>query len=154
MCRYWNRLEQYCRDLTSQFSEVSIISGPLFLPEKDEKTGKTFVQYEVNRSASSSKENVKSACICIICSLALDTCMVIIQVLGDGCVSVPTHLFKIILAEDTTSNSSAPWPVLGVFVIPNKPIKDVNLLKFQVSLEQLEGYTGTTFYSKLDRSVV
>ena len=28
---------------------MSIISGPLFLPEKEEKTGKAFVKYEVSR---------------------------------------------------------------------------------------------------------
>ena len=77
----------------------------------------------------------------------------IYQVLGGDCVSVPTHLFKIILAEDTSSSGSVT-PVLGAFVIPNKPIKDVDLTRFQVDLDKLETYTGTMFYPKLDRSKV
>ncbi|XP_074659448.1 nuclease EXOG, mitochondrial-like [Tubulanus polymorphus] len=44
---FWNRLEMYCRDLTKNFTDVYVISGPLFLPELDEKTGKKYVRYEV-----------------------------------------------------------------------------------------------------------
>ncbi len=29
---FWNRLEIYCRDLTKEFSDVRIISGPLWKP--------------------------------------------------------------------------------------------------------------------------
>ena len=50
LCRYWNRLEGYCRELTKRYAEVSVISGPLFLPYKDEKTGKSYVRYEVKFS--------------------------------------------------------------------------------------------------------
>ena len=42
--------------------------------------------------------------------------------------------------------------VLGVFVIPNKPLSDVDLTRFQVTLEELESQSGTTFHSRLDRS--
>ena len=70
---------------------------------------------------------------------------------------MPTHLFKIILAEgrrgdDNTSSSSSP--AMGVFIIPNEKIGDVDLTRFQVSLEKLEAYTGTTFHSELDRNKV
>lgn len=43
---------------------------------------------------------------------------------------------------------------MGVFVIPNEKIGNVDLTRFQVSLEKLEAYTGNTFHSKLDRSKV
>jgi len=42
--------------------------------------------------------------------------------------------------------------VLGVFVVPNKPLGDVDLTRFQVTLEELESQSGTTFHSRLDRS--
>ena len=42
--------------------------------------------------------------------------------------------------------------VLGVFVVPNKPLGDVDLTRFQVTLEELESWSGTTFHSRLDRS--
>lgn len=66
-------------------------------------------------------------------------------------------MFKIILAEGkkvesgTSTNQS---PAMGVFVIPNEKIGNVDLTRFQVGLEKLEAYTGTTFHSKLDRSKV
>ena len=30
---FWNRMEIFCRDLTNQFSDVRIISGPMWRPE-------------------------------------------------------------------------------------------------------------------------
>ena len=50
--RYWNSIEDYCRKLTKKYKEVSIVSGPLYLPETDPSSGKKFVKYEVS-------ENVK-----------------------------------------------------------------------------------------------
>ena len=47
-CRYWNRLEMYCRDLSNRFEQVHVITGPLFLPELDQESGKTYVKYEVS----------------------------------------------------------------------------------------------------------
>lgn len=69
---------------------------------------------------------------------------------------MPTHLFKIILAEGRKGEGapSTRLPAMGVFVIPNKKLGSVDLIEFQVSLEKLEAYTGTTFHSKLDRSKV
>ena len=83
----------------------------------------------------------------------------LLQVIGKNRVAVPTHLFKIILVEgkrgsDDDSPTSRGPPAMGVFVIPNKKVGDVDLTRFQVSLEKLEAYTGTTFYSKLDRGKV
>ena len=45
--RYWNRLEMFCRSLLKQFKEVHIMSGPLFLPEIDQDSGKKYIKYEV-----------------------------------------------------------------------------------------------------------
>ncbi len=73
-----------------------------------------------------------------------------LQVIGENNVAVPTHLFKIILAEDRAASP----PLLGAFVVPNEPIKDVSLTQFQVSLEEVEKHTGTRFHCKLDRSQV
>lgn len=48
VCRYWNRLEMYCRDLSNRFEQVHVITGPLFSPELDQESGKTYVKYEVS----------------------------------------------------------------------------------------------------------
>ena len=142
-CRYWNRLEGYCRELTQRYAEVRIISGPLFLPERDESTGKSFVRYEVSSSELHTIAYVPRVTAAVFCNFH------ILQVIGENGVAVPTHLFKIILAEGKGKQSA-----MGVFIIPNKPIDNVDLTHFQVSLETLEAYTGTTFHLQLDRSKV
>ncbi|XP_013380076.1 nuclease EXOG, mitochondrial [Lingula anatina] len=43
---FWNRFEMFCRDLTKQFTDVRVISGPLALPNLEED-GKKYVKYEV-----------------------------------------------------------------------------------------------------------
>lgn len=42
---FWNLFEMYCRDLTKKFSDVFVISGPVFLPS--EENGKRYMKYEV-----------------------------------------------------------------------------------------------------------
>ena len=54
--------------------------------------------------------------------------------MGHNRVAVPTHLFKVVLAEGEEK------PALGVFIVPNKPIKDVDL--------------GCIFHSELERDKV
>lgn len=72
-----------------------------------------------------------------------------IKVIGDSRVATPTHLFKVILAEKKDEVSS-----LGVFIIPNKAIGQVDLTEFQVRLDELESYTGNVFHPELDRMKV
>lgn len=47
--RYWNSIEDYCRRLSKKYSQVNVISGPLFLPLVDLKSKKKFVKYEVSK---------------------------------------------------------------------------------------------------------
>ena len=44
-CNFWYRLEAYCRSLTKRYSNVYIVSGPLYLPKEED--GKNVVKYEV-----------------------------------------------------------------------------------------------------------
>ena len=44
--------------------------------------------------------------------------------------------------------------IAGVFIVPNKPLGDINLTRFQVTLNELETLTGTMFHSTLDRNQV
>ncbi len=69
--------------------------------------------------------------------------------IGDNNVAVPTHLFKIVLAENRNAE-----PSIAVFIVPNKDIKETPLVSFLVSLEQLEDYIGWTFFPRLDRAKV
>ena len=55
---------------------------------------------------------------------------------------MPTHLYKVILAEDDNKET-----VLGAFVIPNEPVSFQHKLQdFQVSLEDLERRSGLLFF--------
>ncbi|XP_077979131.1 nuclease EXOG, mitochondrial-like [Glandiceps talaboti] len=74
------------------------------------------------------------------------------QVIGDSNVAVPTHLFKIVTAENNPRKPNEPV-ALGVFIVPNKPITSAHKLKeFQVPLTEVEKLSGTTFLDKLDKS--
>ncbi|EKX36501.1 hypothetical protein GUITHDRAFT_57118, partial [Guillardia theta CCMP2712] len=43
---YWERMERWCRNLKGEFSDVFVISGPLFLPKK-EADGNYYMQHQV-----------------------------------------------------------------------------------------------------------
>ena len=46
-------MEMFCRDLTNVYDEVRVVSGPLFLVEEDNTTGKSLVKYEVGIATNS-----------------------------------------------------------------------------------------------------
>lgn len=62
-------------------------------------------------------------------------------------VSVPTHFYKVVLAERSgTTSEGIPIEdvVVGAFVIPNTPLPpDLPLTAFSVPLESLEEAAGT-----------
>ena len=70
--------------------------------------------------------------------------------------AVPTHLYKVILAEEEDTHSPALSPSLSmaVFVVPNEPLEGVDLSQFQTTLHDLETMTGIQFHSKLNLSQV
>ncbi|OAF67633.1 hypothetical protein A3Q56_04631 [Intoshia linei] len=45
---YWNQIESFCRQLTNDFKDVYIISGPLFVPYFDSKDNETYIKYKMN----------------------------------------------------------------------------------------------------------
>lgn len=71
------------------------------------------------------------------------------QVIGQNQVAVPTHLYKVIVAESEGMDS----PLLGSFIVPNIPIDySHKLVEYQVELEEVEKRTGLAFLPKLDRT--
>ncbi|KAI6246766.1 Mitochondrial nuclease [Erysiphe necator] len=44
---YWAHFEDFCRRLTQRYPSVRIVTGPLYLPKKDNTDGKWRVNYEV-----------------------------------------------------------------------------------------------------------
>ncbi|XP_016339984.1 nuclease EXOG, mitochondrial isoform X1 [Sinocyclocheilus anshuiensis] len=71
------------------------------------------------------------------------------QLIGKDDVAVPTHLYKVILAQKDSSPDSL---ALGAFVVPNAPIGfEHPLTEFQVSLSDLERMSGLTFFPAVER---
>ncbi|XP_036445477.1 nuclease EXOG, mitochondrial-like [Colossoma macropomum] len=72
------------------------------------------------------------------------------QLIGKDDVAVPTHLYKVILAQ---KDPSAEVLALGAFVVPNAPIGfNHHLKEYQVSLTELERMSGLTFFPKVDKT--
>jgi endonuclease G len=72
-------------------------------------------------------------------------------------VAVPTHFFKVVLAErspsDDASSSAQPGAVLGAFVLPNAPLQpDLPLTAFAVPLDSLEEAAGVRMHCILPPS--
>jgi endonuclease G, mitochondrial len=44
---YWAHFEEFCRHLVKSYPSVRVVTGPLYLPKKDERDGKWRVSYEV-----------------------------------------------------------------------------------------------------------
>ena len=133
---YWNRLEVWCRNLTKQYSNVWVISGPLWLPDISLNGEQIKV---VDNSGDNAKRKKKS-----------EVRKVEYSVLGENFVAVPTHLFKVVLVTDPKLEK----PLLSTFIVPNVPIADKHLGQFAVSLENLERHVGVVFHPELDRSNV
>ncbi|KAB1264188.1 Nuclease EXOG; mitochondrial [Camelus dromedarius] len=73
------------------------------------------------------------------------------QVIGEDNVAVPSHLYKVILAR--RSRESTEPLALGAFVVPNEAIGfQPQLSEFQVSLQDLEKWSGLVFFPHLDRT--
>ncbi|XP_041041156.1 nuclease EXOG, mitochondrial-like [Carcharodon carcharias] len=73
------------------------------------------------------------------------------QVIGESEVAVPTHLYKVILAQKSSELSGLM--ALGAFVVPNSPIGfDHQLSEYQVDLQDLEKMSGVTFFPALDKA--
>lgn len=65
------------------------------------------------------------------------------EVIGRNEVSVPTHLYKIVLVEDPKLDG----PLLASFVVPNTPISSSKVLTdFQRPLAEVERMTGFKFH--------
>lgn len=70
------------------------------------------------------------------------------QVIGEGEVAVPTHLYKIVVASRADDRQH-----VGVFVVPNEPIPSYReLSEFSVPLHEVERRTGVSFLERLDRA--
>eukprot|EP01113_Clastostelium_recurvatum_P028943 TRINITY_DN3494_c0_g1_i1.p1 TRINITY_DN3494_c0_g1~~TRINITY_DN3494_c0_g1_i1.p1 ORF type:complete len:397 (-),score=13.03 TRINITY_DN3494_c0_g1_i1:135-1325(-) len=124
---FWYRLEAFVRhnlNRDGNFDSIRVVSGPCFVP---------FEEVCEYRDGLQTKKYVKY------------------QVLGNG-VAVPTHIFKVILAEYPPAQSHEdPRPCLiAAFLIPNDYIPpQKRLIDYLVPVEYLEARTGLQFFPRL-----
>lgn len=134
----WAYFERFCRDLTANFSDVYVYTGPLFLPRLSGEHDSTnlMIQFDsddyVTKTAPQPKYRMEY------------------DVIGSKIplVAVPTHFFKIILLEQENNSFT-----MGAFVLPNRAIpNETPLSQFQVNLKAIERASGLEFFKELDRN--
>jgi DNA/RNA endonuclease G (NUC1) len=122
---FWNRLEIYCRELTKKFNDIYVVSGPLWAPDTDAKEDEEKAESD-NPDDKKKKKRRRRKRISHYVRLYLSRqCQSLyykvrsVQVIGENEVAVPTHLYKVVVAEDAQNLAR---PAVAAFVVPNKPI--------------------------------
>ncbi|KAG2394051.1 hypothetical protein C9374_003815 [Naegleria lovaniensis] len=137
---YWLRMERFTRSLADRFHAVHVIAGPVFMPTLYEQQNKIEPD-ATGKPPKGPKGEVKHL------------------IIGNNHVAVPTHLFRIIIAEkrqtETANEQDAVSPqyYAQAFIVPNRPIDKLDhLTKYSVSLKEVEYLTGMRFLDKLEKS--
>jgi len=117
----WLRLERFATSLLKRHADVWVVSGPLFLPELGaQPPTSTQSQPQAQRAHVS------------------------YDVIGVRQVAVPTHLYKVVLADGGEGRR------LSAFVMPNAPLPGhSDLDEFVWDLAELERAAGLTFFPEL-----
>lgn len=133
--QYWAYLEKFCRELTKNYTDVFVYTGPLFLPQLQGQD-----QAYVKLAFEGSKMSV---------SQAAGKYKMQYDMIGSAgpIIAVPTHFFKILLLTEGEEY------VMAAFVLPNQAIEQkVPLTQFQVDLQAIETASGLIFFDQLDRT--
>ncbi|KAL2123908.1 hypothetical protein VTJ04DRAFT_273 [Mycothermus thermophilus] len=118
---YWAHFEDFCRRLTKKYPSVRVVTGPLYLPKR-EQDGKWYVKYEVIGNPP---------------NVAVPTHFYKVIYAEEDAPS----------KQQPGGNGKV---ALGAFVLPNAPIpNDKPLSDFEVPLEAVERASGLEFASKL-----
>jgi len=145
---YWNRLEIWCRNLVKQYQDVWITSGPLWLPVEEaskEENANDDQSDKVEDGGDAEKKKKRK-----VRPPRPPARRMSYPVIGPNQVSVPTHLYKVVVVSDPSLEGLQ----LAAFVVPNEPVEDRHLTEFQVDLKKLERESGLTFHPELDKSTV
>lgn len=122
---YWAHFEDFVRRLTTRYPSVRVVTGPLYLPQRDAADGKWYTKYEMIGSPP---------------SVAVPTHF------------YKVIYAETVPPNNAASPANAPV-ALGAFVLPNARIpNDKPLTDFEVPLEIVERAAGLEFAAKLDPS--
>lgn len=143
--QYWAYLEKFCRDMTSNYTDVFVYTGPLFLPHLQSNVNVTEAEYAfAGAKIQFGSDGIKVS----TTTSAQDKYKMEYNVIGSSSptIAVPTHFFKILLLVQGDRYT------LGSFVLPNQAIDHgIPLSKFQVDLQAIEKASGLLFFQTLDR---
>jgi len=144
---FWERMERWTRNLVAPkgpFSDVFVISGPIYLPRKEED-GKYYMQHQVLGNPP---------------GIQVPTHFFKV-ILGLPSRDVQAALLPSNTAVKNDPNTTALLPVgrapdrpiaLGAFVVPNEVIDDsTDLMKFAVPIEVAERFAGLQFFQRLPK---
>ncbi|KAI8384703.1 uncharacterized protein BYT42DRAFT_563383 [Radiomyces spectabilis] len=138
---YWAYVEDFCRQLTLNFTDVFVYTGPLFLPQP------ISTEPQDPYAAGDDDDNHWMSVMTRRKPKTKLKWEMRYEVLGRiPNIAVPTHFFKIILAVSDSGH------MVGSFVLPNKAIDhNTALTTFQVELSAIEKASGLQFFDRLDR---
>lgn len=144
----WLRVESLVRKLRKEVASengvLRVVTGPAFVPrhvrlERSGADGKLSEVALPGAPASPSPAYKR---------------VVTYEVVGKSGVAVPTHLFKVMLAETTKSRGGAPRYEVAAFLLPNEAIPvERPLTAYQVDPQELERLTGLLFFPKIPGGV-
>lgn len=114
---YWARFEKFVKDAVKVSDGVYIVTGPLWLPQQDARGSG---KWEMRHPMIGKPPQL---------------------------VSVPTHYYKVVLAENSSGKHGQHSAAVGAFVMPNAPIDpQTPVTAFAVPLEALESVAGAKFF--------
>jgi DNA/RNA endonuclease G (NUC1) len=150
----WLRLERWSRGLIKHgFDDVYVISGPLFLSEALPAAMAT--KPAVSPPAQAQAAGTKAAAAPPSVSKWAPPVRrrVTYDVVGAHEVAVPTHLFKVVLAERRAPLGGVERR-LSAFITPNGPVRGhPDLDDFEVPLAEVERTSGLLLFPKLGDAV-
>lgn len=151
----WLRLESVVRKLSREVTAPRTPRGGGATPPPPPKPGRLFVvtgpafiprHIRVERSGANGRVAEVQLPAAPPQPTAANRKVVQYAVTGKGDVAVPTHLFKVILAETPRARQGPAYEV-AAFLIPNGPITEERpLAHYQVNPRALEALTGLSFF--------
>jgi endonuclease G len=139
---YWARFEKFVKDAAKTSDGLYVVTGPLFLPRPDEEKeqgdgggddGRPKTKNGSNNSSNSTSSKWRANHPFIGAPPNL--------------VAVPTHFYKVVLADNDSGKHGQHKAAVGAFVMPNSAVDPQTPLEaFVVPLDALERVAGTTFF--------
>jgi endonuclease G len=153
----WARLERFVYELRDSCTDVFVVSGPLYLPQRRGPRERFVLNHDMIGERGEQCHGREIIIIPLLLlhdflSHALALCPSRIRCAGvpPQLVAVPTHFYKVVLGEVRPAQGGAPARVaIGAFVMPNQPIEpDAPLASFVVPISALEDVSGIQFFPK------